>query len=433
MRMIQIASLFFPIITMDFLTRIMNTRPRRPSRGHSPLRAAVAAFLLLVLVVPSSTRGAGTGGGGGGCYRNSAALIPSPSPRTLHRTAITTSPPTVRITPNANPSNPSRLWFALSTPGVRHDDHTCFVLVRSRNDDDSDTDESLFSAAHHPQDEPDDDNEAGAAVNRRLEEVATRLKLEVFDLDGGLYGYESKDHLFGIEVVRTTIVPDANQGLGLVLTEVAGSAADGRGLVLVSQVGGAASRAIPPIGVGDALTGVSCGSVRARTTGLNYDGTVEAIGEAKANLGSDAPGITLELNRLVRRAEVQVVVEEPGQSTRTIPALAGENLRRLLLRKGIQLYDPASTRFDMPFARGDCAGEGLCGTCLVDVREGGELLNPPGDQEKLITRGRPISWRASCRAVVGADNQPGTLRIRTRPQSAFSDELNPGVRSLKRH
>jgi hypothetical protein len=43
-----------------------------------------------------------------------------------------------------------------------------------------------------------------------------------------------------------------------------------------------------------------------------------------------------------------------------------------------------------------------------------------------------LSWRASCRAVVGVDNKPGTLRIKIHPQSDFEDELNPGVKSVLR-
>jgi len=110
--------------------------------------------------------------------------------------------------------------------------------------------------------------------------------------------------------------------------------------------------------------------------------------------------------------------------------LAGENLRRLLMRKGVQLYDKRAKRFDMPYATGDCGGDGLCGTCLVKVLQGMEVLNERHNDENLITRGRPVSWRASCRTVVGADNKPGTLRITLHPQSRYEDELDPGVRSL---
>ena len=84
----------------------------------------------------------------------------------------------------------------------------------------------------------------------------------------------------------------------------------------------------------------------------------------------------------------------------------------------------------MPFSTGDCAGEGLCGTCLVAVDQGADLLNPKEGVEDMITRGRPLSWRASCRAVVGPNNEGGTIRLRVQPQTGFEDEINPGVKSI---
>jgi ferredoxin len=264
-----------------------------------------------------------------------------------------------------------------------------------------------------------------------LLDIAKKLKLEIFDLEEGIYGYDCKDSSFGLEVVQTSIDLSKGDDLGLVLTEMA-SSPDGRGLVLISDVSGNAANANPPIYIGDAITGIKAGPKwRERVTGSNYDVTVDVIGQAKEiALGPNRDRrISLELNRLVKRAKVVVEVDD-GNSVTKIEALAGENLRRLLQRKGIQVYDRETKRFDMPFAKGDCAGEGLCGTCLVAVREGEEMLSPISDTEKLIMKGRPMSWRASCRTVVGADNKEGTLKISTHPQSRFKDELNPGVRSL---
>ena len=265
-----------------------------------------------------------------------------------------------------------------------------------------------------------------------LLDIAQKLKLEIFDLEEGIYGYDCKDQQYGLEVIQTSIDLSSdgnNEGLGLVLTEMA-SSSDGRGLVLISDVMGNAAIANPTIKVGDAITGIRAGpTFRERVTGSNYDVMVDAIGQAKSIAMNTDGHLFLELNRVVKRAKIVVQVDD-GQSTTTVEALAGENLRRLLMRKGIKLYDRATKRFDMPFASGDCAGEGLCGTCLVAVEKGSEFLSPISDTEKLIMKGRPLSWRASCRTVVGANNEDGTIKISTHPQSRFQDELNPGVRSL---
>jgi ferredoxin len=270
---------------------------------------------------------------------------------------------------------------------------------------------------------PSDDE----ALDAKLLQIAQSLKLEIFDLDEGLFGFDSRDNRYGLEVVKTKVSTDG--GLGLVLTEMAGNV-DGRGLVLISEVSGNAAKASPPIQVGDVLIGVIAPSTnfRERTTGLNYDRTIEAIGRAKE---AATDGILmLEINRLVKRAEIVVEVQDSEGNIREISTLAGENLRRLLLRKGIKLYDTNTRRFDMPFAKGDCAGEGLCGTCLVEVQEGEHLLSPKDSLEELITKGRPLKWRATCRTVVGPDNKPGCIRLRPKPQTQFADEINPGVKSV---
>jgi ferredoxin len=258
--------------------------------------------------------------------------------------------------------------------------------------------------------------------------IAQNLKLEIMDLEEGIYGYDVKDQRYGLEVVRTTIDVGGG-GLGIELTEMA-SGGDGRGLVLVSGVLGAAAEVDHPLALGDVLTGVSVEGTdfRERLTALNYDLTVEAIGRAKAVAG--AKQLSFEADRLVERAPITVQVVEGDGNVKIVQALAGENLRRLLQRKSIQLYDRNTKRFDMPYATGDCAGEGLCGTCLVKVEQGMDLLSPKDSLETLITKGRPLSWRASCRTVVGPDNQAGTLRLQTQPQTGYDDEIDPGMRAL---
>ena len=285
----------------------------------------------------------------------------------------------------------------------------------------------------------DDKQGKGRALEQKLLTIAQKLRLEVFDLDEGIYGYDTKDSRCGLEVVHTSLPVVKDGKLGLELMEMA-SAGDGRGLVLVSGMSGMASKAKPSFQVGDVLTGVSLvdqkrGTVlfRERLTGLDYDNTVGVIGLAKQQAlkaKNSNLALSFEINRVVERAAVTVELVEADGRVRTLEALAGENLRRLLQRKGIQIYNRKTKRFDMPYATGDCAGEGMCGTCLVAIEQGKEFLSPKDSVETMITKGRPLSWRASCRTVVGFDNQPGTIRIRTQPQNNLQDEIDPGVRHL---
>jgi hypothetical protein len=254
-----------------------------------------------------------------------------------------------------------------------------------------------------------------------LEELAARFKMEIFDLDEGIIGLDSRDSAFGIRVVGSELERQPGGSLGIELVEMAASSSDTRGLVLVANAESArvlnqpAGSLLP----GDAICAVGpLGGELARVEGLNYDETVEAIGRC-----ADSPRIKIVSKRLVRRETVTVRVELPDGSTQAFDALAGANLRMLLLARDVRLYDPRTRRFDQPYARGDCAGEGLCGTCLAAVVNGSELLSKPDSTERLLLKNRPASWRAACRVVVGADNAGGEVGVRLSPQSAFEDEL----------
>ncbi|CAN0412615.1 unnamed protein product, partial [Ectocarpus sp. 13 AM-2016] len=68
-----------------------------------------------------------------------------------------------------------------------------------------------------------------------------------------------------------------------------------------------------------------------------------------------------------------------------------------------KVYDPRTKRFDQPYATGNCAGEGTCGTCFVEVQQGADLLTSPDQEElMLLSRGNlPVRWRLSCKVIVG--------------------------------
>lgn len=130
--------------------------------------------------------------------------------------------------------------------------------------------------------------------------------------------------------------------------------------------------------------------------------------------------LTITTKRLVGRRVVGVTVLQPDGKTvaSRFDCLAGSNLRGELLRREIRIYDETTKRFDNPFGTGDCAGEGLCGTCLVEMRQGVEACSPRNSEEELLLSTRPARWRLACRLYVGKDNEPGgEVTVRLRPQS----------------
>lgn len=260
----------------------------------------------------------------------------------------------------------------------------------------------------------------------KLDEIAHKLRLQMYDVEMDVYGIESKDPDYGIEVVRTFLHMDEFNldSIGLELTEMAHGTGDHRGLVLVSKVL-VKDKQHQNIRVGDTIVGVFVGEhFKESTTGLDFEDTVDVLDRAKkyaCELGGST--ISLELNRLVKKADVTVVVEDDrGEFGTVVQAKAGDNLRSLLMHHNVQLYDGKCHRLDQPNLTGDCGGEGICGTCMVKVLQGMDHLSKVGPQESSLLQGRPESWRAACKTVVGSDNHQGSmLRIRLHPW-AYKDE-----------
>lgn len=86
------------------------------------------------------------------------------------------------------------------------------------------------------------------------------------------------------------------------------------------------------------------------------------------------------------------VVQNKGASdenTRTIQAKAGCNVRQVLTDNGINVYQSV-TRWT------NCKGKQLCGTCIVNITEGGGSTNRKSLDESSTLRENPDSYRLSC-------------------------------------
>lgn len=250
-----------------------------------------------------------------------------------------------------------------------------------------------------------EDNEVSAEdrqLYEKFQSIAQKLRVSIHS-----NGFDSKDPKLGIERISATIPVDG--GLGLVLTEVAHSATEqGRGLVLVSDIGGNAATTKVPIEVGDTIVSVGftdesgASVMKEDAMGLDYEATMDVIIQAKSQAEEAMAGgasITLEFNRLVERKVVQVIIDGASSNGKpiTVEGLAGDNLRQLLKRNKIETNNGPS-----------CGGEGVCGTCKVDILEGEDSLNKLSSSSKKKKQG---SLRKACQTVIGADNQEGTVRV----------------------
>ncbi|XP_022724754.1 photosynthetic NDH subunit of subcomplex B 3, chloroplastic [Durio zibethinus] len=91
-------------------------------------------------------------------------------------------------------------------------------------------------------------------------------------------------------------------------------------------------------------------------------------------------------------------------------ACGGQKLRDIMLDNNIELYGP----YARPLL--NCAGGGTCGTCMVEVVEGKELLNPRTNKEKEKLKRKPKNWRLACQTTVGKPDSRGMLVIQQLPE-----------------
>ena len=265
----------------------------------------------------------------------------------------------------------------------------------------------------------------------RFHEIATKLRTSIHG-----NGFDSCDPKYGVENVYVDIPVCFNEGLGLELVEIAHSTTHpNRGLVVVSGIFGNAAK-YTSIQEGDTIVsvaacnnddGVVANFKKLSTAGLDYDSTVDAIIQAKTRAekellvvgGGDSANvvsvsISLQLNRLVRRAPVQVIVENKNddhlggkEETTTkviIECLAGDNLRLVLKRHNV--YNNCGN---------DCGGEGICGSDIIEILEGEDSVKYLKTTSSSSATSKDSNGRRrikACQTIVGATNEPSTIRVR---------------------
>ncbi|XP_006654759.1 photosynthetic NDH subunit of subcomplex B 3, chloroplastic [Oryza brachyantha] len=91
-------------------------------------------------------------------------------------------------------------------------------------------------------------------------------------------------------------------------------------------------------------------------------------------------------------------------------ALSGEKLLRdVMLENKIELYAPYGKVMN-------CGGGGSCGTCIVEIVGGKELLNERTNTENRYLKKKPESWRLACQTIVGNKENSGKVVVQRLPQ-----------------
>lgn len=111
-----------------------------------------------------------------------------------------------------------------------------------------------------------------------------------------------------------------------------------------------------------------------------FRGTKDELKEACTGVEADAEDITI------------TVIENKGspeEVTKTLSAKAGCNVRQVCVDNGINVYQ-SFTRWT------NCKGKQLCGTCIVNIKEGAINTNRKSMDEESTLRENPESYRLSC-------------------------------------
>ncbi|XP_020396313.1 photosynthetic NDH subunit of subcomplex B 3, chloroplastic [Zea mays] len=64
----------------------------------------------------------------------------------------------------------------------------------------------------------------------------------------------------------------------------------------------------------------------------------------------------------------------------------------------------------------NCDGGGSCGTCIVEIIDGKELLNERTSTENRYLKKKPDSWRLACQTIVGNKENSGKVVVQRLPQ-----------------
>ncbi|GLJ30681.1 hypothetical protein SUGI_0607590 [Cryptomeria japonica] len=111
---------------------------------------------------------------------------------------------------------------------------------------------------------------------------------------------------------------------------------------------------------------------------------------------------------------VFVSPEQPSEEEFEVqrgPATGGQKLRDIMLDNQLDLYGPY---YNLPLL--NCGGGGTCGTCIVEILQGQELLSERTDKEKEHLKKKPKTWRLACQTVVGNKDSVGKVVVQRLPE-----------------
>ncbi|KAL5729430.1 hypothetical protein ACHQM5_002385 [Ranunculus cassubicifolius] len=91
-------------------------------------------------------------------------------------------------------------------------------------------------------------------------------------------------------------------------------------------------------------------------------------------------------------------------------AISGDKLlRSIMLDNKLELYATYGKLMN-------CGGGGSCGTCIVEIIDGEDLLNERTNTELKYLKKKPETWRLACQTIVGNKENSGKVVVQRLPQ-----------------
>ncbi|KAJ8429386.1 hypothetical protein Cgig2_002008 [Carnegiea gigantea] len=93
--------------------------------------------------------------------------------------------------------------------------------------------------------------------------------------------------------------------------------------------------------------------------------------------------------------ELEFLGPKEGDPVQRVRVASGEKvLRNIMLDNTIELYATYGKLMN-------CGGGGTCGTCIVEILDGKDLLSERTNAELRHLKKKPESWRLACQTIVG--------------------------------
>ncbi|KAL8113593.1 hypothetical protein AgCh_020790 [Apium graveolens] len=113
--------------------------------------------------------------------------------------------------------------------------------------------------------------------------------------------------------------------------------------------------------------------------------------------------------------------EFAGYQNRQKPNTLDHRKRQLTITLATSSPQPVEEKpiIELEFIGGklmNCGGGGSCGTCIVEVIDGKDLLSERTNAELKYLKKKPESWRLACQTIVGNKENSGKVVIQRLPQ-----------------